>query len=130
MSSPVYADLIGKPFLDYARGPDAYDCYGLVIEVMRRAGRKFPDYGSLSSRASRSIRAAIAAHMREFARVEYPAVLDLVAMWRITPDILDHMGIMVEPGYFLHATAAGVQCTAIDDLNWTGRIVGYYRWMG
>lgn len=36
-------DLIGKPYRDHARGPDAYDCYGLAIEVCRRYGKKFQD---------------------------------------------------------------------------------------
>jgi len=33
-----YTDLIGKPWVWGARGPDAYDCFGLLKEVMRRLG--------------------------------------------------------------------------------------------
>jgi cell wall-associated NlpC family hydrolase len=40
-------DLIGKPFLYNARGPEEYDCWGLVRECWRRwHGQELPDYPS------------------------------------------------------------------------------------
>ena len=36
-------DLLGKPYKAHGRGPDRFDCYGLVIEVEKRLGRKMPD---------------------------------------------------------------------------------------
>jgi len=39
-------DLIGKPHVLGARGPDAYDCWGLCVEVYARAGVRLPDYGA------------------------------------------------------------------------------------
>ena len=42
-------DLLGKPYKAHARGPEAYDCYGLVIEVEKRLGHTMPDlYTKLS----------------------------------------------------------------------------------
>lgn len=35
------ADLIGKPYRFNGRGPDGYDCAGLVVEVLRRIGHTF-----------------------------------------------------------------------------------------
>jgi len=35
-------DLIGKPWRLGARGPDAFDCWGVVLELARRAGRPVP----------------------------------------------------------------------------------------
>src|SRR6187399_3217256 len=39
-------DLIGKPWRLGARGPDAYDCWGLVREVLQRMrpGEALPDW--------------------------------------------------------------------------------------
>jgi cell wall-associated NlpC family hydrolase len=34
----LWRDLVGLPFRSGARGPDAYDCYGLVLEIHRRQG--------------------------------------------------------------------------------------------
>ncbi len=33
------ADLIGKPYQEGGRGPEAYDCAGLVVEIQHRLGR-------------------------------------------------------------------------------------------
>lgn len=34
--------LLGKPFRWNARGPDAYDCWGLVAHVLDQLGRPYP----------------------------------------------------------------------------------------
>ncbi len=40
-------DLIGLPFERGARGPDAYDCWGLVLELRRQLGLPVPhDYAT------------------------------------------------------------------------------------
>jgi len=36
MDNPRFDDLIGKPYLEGACGPDKFDCYGLTIEVFKR----------------------------------------------------------------------------------------------
>ena len=36
-------DLLRKPYKAHGRGPNNFDCYGLVIEVERRLGHKMPD---------------------------------------------------------------------------------------
>ena len=43
-------DLIGCPYELGARGPERYDCWGLVIEIYRRAGVMLPQFntGNLS----------------------------------------------------------------------------------
>lgn len=40
----LYSDLIGKPFVLGGRGPDTFDCYGLVAELSHRLGKTIPDY--------------------------------------------------------------------------------------
>ena len=44
MSAVDINDLIGRPYRRGAYGPDAFDCWGLVIEVARRMGRTLPPY--------------------------------------------------------------------------------------
>lgn len=42
-----FNDLIGRPFARGGRGPDAFDCWGVVLEVRRRLGLALPpDYAS------------------------------------------------------------------------------------
>jgi len=40
---PDIDDLLGLPYRKDARGPDAYSCLGLVLEVYRRAGHPIPE---------------------------------------------------------------------------------------
>jgi cell wall-associated NlpC family hydrolase len=39
---PDLNDLIGRPYRFGARGPDAFDCWGAVLEVRRRLGLPTP----------------------------------------------------------------------------------------
>lgn len=41
---PQHLDLLGKPYIRGARGPKAYDCYGLAREMFKRAGNEVPDF--------------------------------------------------------------------------------------
>ncbi|MBP5359381.1 MAG: C40 family peptidase [Treponema sp.] len=36
-------DMLGKPYSDGGRGPDSYDCYGVVLEGARRMGAELTD---------------------------------------------------------------------------------------
>ena len=39
----MFDDLIGIPYKENGRGPDGYDCYGLVLTVCHRLGIDLPD---------------------------------------------------------------------------------------
>ena len=40
----MVADLVGQPFKEGARGPNEFDCWGLVREVAKRSGTELPDF--------------------------------------------------------------------------------------
>jgi cell wall-associated NlpC family hydrolase len=37
-------DLVGLPYVHGARGPNAYDCWGVCIKIYARMNRELPDY--------------------------------------------------------------------------------------
>ena len=41
---PQISNLMGKQYKSEGRGPDFYDCWGLVMEVSKRHGHVLPDY--------------------------------------------------------------------------------------
>ena len=41
---------IGLPFERNGRGPTFFDCWGLVVDVMRELGREVPDWGPYTAR--------------------------------------------------------------------------------
>lgn len=43
LDQSLWVDLLGKKFGTYGRGPEKYDCFGLVMEIFRRRGIIVPD---------------------------------------------------------------------------------------
>ena len=117
-----YADLIGKPFIEYGRGPAAYDCFGLFIEIQRRLGRRVIDC------------------------IANPDTLDEVIQddWIETVYPKPGDGILirsVDPRYHVATVLDGSKMTMVhvdrnrhvceerfDDVLWARRILGFYTW--
>lgn len=125
-----YADLIGKPFKWGGRGPDYYDCYGLVEEMSRRIGRKVPDY------TSPTVHQHIADLIEQQVSYWTPCEAEpgAVATIRIMVpyegrmrQLVSHVGMVLPHGKLIHAwqKANGVAVERIAE--WERRITGYYR---
>jgi cell wall-associated NlpC family hydrolase len=97
------ADLIGRPFRAGARGPDAFDCWGLVRELRARLGLPVPpDYatGDLTRGAAHALfRGEMPADWRR---------VDLRHGAIVLSDAAAHAGVLVA-GRVIHAQfTAGV----------------------
>ena len=97
----LWVDLIGAPFKRDARGPEYWDCYGLLREIYRRRGIEVAEIGEL---------------VRELSRTGYSD--DLAAtytQWRPCPiqsgaallfrrgNVPDHVGVAIDTDRFIHA---------------------------
>ncbi len=89
----IYEDLIGKPWKLGTRGPDEYDCYGLVWEVGRRVGIEYPfELSPLSTEdQSKVIREGLDKH---FIRIDKPEPWCFVT-FNVTKPFTDHCGIVL-----------------------------------
>lgn len=125
----ICQDLIGIPFADLGRGPDAYDCWGLVVEVSRRLGKRLPDYDDQFHHWQHdAICRECAAHMEDFDEVpprdRQPG--DLVLFNRITNGL--HFGIVIDHLHLLHTSAGvGAERARIDGPVMRRLIKGFYR---
>ena len=54
LPSRVYADLLGKPFRYNGRGPEFYDCAGLVLEIQQRLGHELLVPGTPSGKGEQA----------------------------------------------------------------------------
>ena len=128
ISSLKYDDLIGKAFEENGRGPETYDCYGVAIEINRRAGKTIPDYALLVDHALAVIQEKISEHKHEFVKVSEPEPGDIVLI-RSEPGAGDHFGVIVERGAFLHTSskAGHVHKVRLDHPFYKDRIEGIYR---
>jgi cell wall-associated NlpC family hydrolase len=102
---PEYLDLLGTPFKRGARGPDSYDCYGLAIEMFRRAGVELPDFESPGT--LEEVADLISSESARWRRVSIGTVGSLVTL-RVE-GIGAHVGYTLPGDRFIHAfDATGV----------------------
>jgi cell wall-associated NlpC family hydrolase len=121
-----FDDLIGKPFVDMGRGPEGFDCWGIVLEVNRRLGRDLPDYPGVHICEQDVILARIAAHRCEFDRVSDPQPGDVV-LYKQYGDHL-HFGAVIDGARFIHCSEGmGVKINRFDHPLIRQLIEGFYR---
>ena len=114
-----WCDLLGKPWRKDARGPDAYDCVGLLIEMLRRLGFTIPAYASDIG--------AIDLALFDWELVTDPQPGDAILIRSLNPRW--HIGVVSGPGWMLHSReGAGVLRERYNVFPWQARIEGFYRW--
>jgi cell wall-associated NlpC family hydrolase len=122
---------VGKPFRDGGRGPDAYDCWGLVRAVYRDVlGIDLPAYGEISAADLLRVRREIAAGSvsEPWHPVPVPRALDVCVMRLPTGRGHGHVGVMVDAGTVLHAEGrCGVAMEPVSAATIRGRVMGYWR---
>lgn len=126
---PYYLDIIGKPFKYTGRGPDSFDCYGVAVELYRRAGIKLPDYDSSEDEFKQASGFSDGAS-KYFELVDKPESMDII-LFQILPKYITHCAVYLERGNFIHITHK--TCVVVENLNhvlWRQRLRGFYRWRG
>lgn len=126
---PLYTDLLGKPFEYGGRGPDTFDCYGLAVELYRRAGIALPDYTSTDDPAGQGAGFMHGAE-HHFQRVDIPQELDII-LFQVLPRFVSHCGVYVGHGRFVHIMSKiSVACEELASPVWQHRNRGIYRFKG
>src|SRR5699024_3065114 len=127
-----WRDYIGKPFKDGARGPDAYDCWGVCQAVYRdRLGVSLPSYGEISAHDL----ARVAREMERgkddgWQAVTEPQEYDVAIMRSGRGGrAIVHVGVMVDSRRVLHIEQAShAVVVPVTHYSIAGRIAGYRRW--
>lgn len=126
LSPLVYRDLVGKPFERGGRGPDSFDCWGTLQEVLRRMGRKPTDFPTNPSLLS-------AALVDEWDEVKRERVMpgDGILLRSTDPAYVWHIGVAVDRWRMLHAREGVGVCVEVFDLPaYKRRVAGFYRFRG
>ena len=134
MKSPDWsAKYVGMKFLECGRDASGVDCWGLVCLVLRaERGIELPDYLDVykSIALERSqIATEIMRPRQEWQRVATQDAQPFDVLVVRMHGLPMHVGVVVEPGRFLHILKGGVDSTVerYDSIVWRNRIEGVYR---
>lgn len=116
--------LIGLPYVNGGRGPDCYDCYGLIRELLRRDGITVPDYKSPDDK-----RAVVAIFQGELRLWEETRLSPgVILLFRVPGNF--HVGYYLGDDQFIHTWEKSGGIT-IEYMNeWLPRLKGAYRYVG
>lgn len=131
---------IGLPFAEGGRGPDQFDCWGLVSAVLRReCGIEVEPFAEIETFDNPAIEQRV---MTEISRTDWVKVelqdaraFDVSLMWiyrrllgKETTQSLSHIGIVTGPGRLLHIdkTTRAV-CMKFRQLGPGFQIDSFYR---
>jgi cell wall-associated NlpC family hydrolase len=126
------APWVGLPYASKGRGPDRWDCYGLVRGVTRaRWGVELPMYLDGYDRAedAREVARVVSAAMPDWRDVGAQGAREGdVALLRTTDGNPSHVGLLVGQGWLLHMLPKWHSvCERRDGPVMAPRILGVFR---
>lgn len=120
------SSLIGLPFEYGGRGPDKFDCFGLLMHILKENhGQDIPDFRSTSDRAV--IQSSFATGLPMWEKTEQGA--NTPVLFRVGKYV-SHCGYMIDSMRMVHTweKSGGVVIERVD--VWKQRIVGFYKYVG
>jgi cell wall-associated NlpC family hydrolase len=131
---------IGLPFAEGGRGPDRYDCWGIVAAILRNeCGIEVEPFAEIETFDGPAVEARVILEIArtDWIRVELNdvRVFDVALMWiyrrllgKETARSLSHIGIVAAPGRLLHIdkTTRAV-CPKFRQLGPAFQIDSFYR---
>lgn len=125
-----WAKYIGKPFADGGRGPDAFDCWGLIRVVYQdQLAIKLPSYGEISAKDLVRIARTMEDHKNDGWAECGPEPYSVVLMKTARGgDRVTHVGVMVDDFRVMHVEAAThVAVVPVKHISVSGRILGFRK---
>lgn len=119
-------DLLGKPYVLHGRGPDGYDCYGLVIEVCKRYGIDLPDFDYQSYSEEFVLRNITTLEASHHALKINVLVEGAVILFESSKGFKNHIGVYIGDNQIIHCNEKGVR---IESVDFAERFIsGVYVW--
>jgi cell wall-associated NlpC family hydrolase len=122
---------LGENFAEKGRGPDLFDCWGLLRWVYFHDHIDkivVPDYLEFydSTNEREKLGELIDKESRAWKEVTDPKPFDCIVLrMRGVPM---HVGIVTQKGYMLHcAQGVGTVHERYDSLRWVDKVLGFYR---
>jgi cell wall-associated NlpC family hydrolase len=127
----MITNLIGKTFKDGGRGPDEFDCWGLIKWIYKHEfAIELPDY-TISAFDPQGINGAIQRDRHVWTTVDTPEFGDLClfSLDYLNQDFITHVGMYMAGGKYIHALSGhDVSMGKLDNTFWKLRFKGLVRW--
>ena len=124
----TYNDLIGVPFKYGGRDNNGYDCFGLILELLKRNGINAHDFGWNNDGA---IIQSMMLSASETGRWEQDTLrVNNILLFKIGRYVR-HVGFYIGNGKFIHCweRSNGVVVERLNE-DWSTRTVGIYKYVG
>ncbi len=127
----VFDPYIGLPYRDKGRGPDAYDCWGLLHRVyLDLLGVELPSYaeGYVTAADRHALAKLIAGEIDDWMPIERGAEKQFDGVLMREGRIPSHIGIVTAPGKLLHVSEGST--SRVEQYSHgilSQRVVGIYR---
>lgn len=118
----TYTDLLGVKYRPHGRTKEeGFDCYGLVIEVLRRNGIEFPDLYYNSIKESDSIGTFLKERLVKLDNPEVNCIIEITNCGEPS-----HMAVYIGDGLMIH-TAIKTRVIIEPVKHYRHRIKGYWK---
>lgn len=124
----LYEDLLDKPFALNGRGPDVYDCFGLVAEIYRRKYGIVPP-GAPTPLLALDQESVVSQTLPQYHKVagrdQVPAPEGTIALFNVR-GYGAHVGFVLPDDKFVHSWE-GSGSVLVERMSlWRQRVLGYY----
>lgn len=125
-----YNKYLNKGFADKGRGPNLFDCWGLVQHVYKiERNIDLPSYldSYQHTLECQAIAEKIEQEQKKWDLVNEPKEFDVIIL-RMN-GLPMHVGIITNPNYMLHCIqGVGTVHESYNNMRWKSKVVGYARY--
>jgi len=129
LQAEIIQKYLGIPYQHHGRSLSGLDCYGLILEIFKDQGVELWDihneYDQEWSWKGKDL--FIENYAREWERVTDFRFMDVVC-FKNGKNVVNHAGVYLRMGKFIHAVKAGVVVSRLTDRQWQERYVGCFRY--
>lgn len=122
----ILSEFLGKPYAKKGRGPDGYDCYGLVRAFMARLAVDLPEIGAVNPHEAGKV---YERQQEGYIRLEWPRPWSLVTFCK-ERDLDAHIGVVLpNDNLFLHCPGRAAGKVIAEPLSrkpWRDSVDGYW----
>jgi hypothetical protein len=132
MTNNDIIDYIGKPWEANAKGPEAFDCWGLLVDVYKKQlNLDLPEYPKIDRDSLASLQGGIATILNsDWTAIARPVEYCAVCL-SVNTKYAHHVGVFLEVdgGRVLHCTKqGGVLCEPLDSVKSRYNLVNFYAY--